>query len=154
MCFTICNSFLVLMLARVWLGWFPALFYSTVYIGDLHKNSSPIPQTQDAVIALDVESTCLGTRALFYHALVTLTANIIMPSFVVPQHARYTSSPLQPERKAWLDRVRMHLASLWALSHFLFVVCMAATLYVITRPFTSAAIFSQLMDSFFSALFL
>ena len=147
--FTICSSFLVLMVPSAWLGWFPVLFYSTVYIGDLHKNSSPIPQTQDAAIALDVESTRLGTRALFYHALVTLAANIIMPSFVVPQHAKHASSALQPERKTWLDRVRMHLASLWALSHFLFAVCMAATLYVITRPFTSAAIFSQLMDSFF-----
>lgn len=121
---------LALMAASAWLGWFPVLFYSTVYIGDLHKISSPIPQTKDAAIALDVEATRLGTRAMFYSALVSLAANIIMPSFVAPQHTRHASSPLEPKRKTWSERVRMHLASLWALSHFIFATCMAATLYV------------------------
>ncbi|KAF8552273.1 MFS general substrate transporter [Imleria badia] len=110
-----------------WLGWFPVLFYSTVYIGDLHKKASPFPETKAAAIALDVESTRLGTRALFYSALVSLAANIIMPSFVVPQHARHATSPLAPKHKTWLERVRMHLASLWAFSHLIFASCMAAT---------------------------
>ncbi|KAG8215937.1 major facilitator superfamily domain-containing protein [Butyriboletus roseoflavus] len=110
-----------------WLGWFPVLFYTTVYIGELHKQSSPIPENEDAVIALDAESTRLGSRAMFYSALVSLAANIIMPSFVVPQHAGHASRPLQPKQKTWLERVRMHLTSLWALSHFIFAMCMAAT---------------------------
>ncbi|KIJ62081.1 hypothetical protein HYDPIDRAFT_189174 [Hydnomerulius pinastri MD-312] len=108
-----------------WLAWFPVLFYTTVYIGDLHKASSPIPQDDDAAIALDAESTRLGTRALFYSALVSLAANIIMPSFV-RQKESHASSPLQP-KKTWLERVRIHLASLWAVSHFVFAFCMAAT---------------------------
>ena len=128
--FTVCSSLLDLMVASAWLGWFPVLFYTTVYIGDLHKKSSPIPETEDAAIALDAESTRLGTRALFYSALVSLVANIIMPFFVVPQRAGHASSPLQPKKKTWLERVRMHLASLWAWSHFIFTMCMAATLYV------------------------
>ena len=128
--FTGCSSFFVLTIASAWLGWFPVLFYTTVYVGDLHKNSSPIPQNRDAAIALDAESTRLGTRALLYSALVCLAANIIMPAFVAPQHARHTSSPLQPKHKTWLERAQMHLASLWALSHFIFALCMAATLYV------------------------
>ncbi|KAH0831034.1 hypothetical protein J3R83DRAFT_13536 [Lanmaoa asiatica] len=121
------SSSLALMVASASLGWFPLLFYTTVYIGDLHKSSSPIPENDAAAIALDVESTRLGTRALFYSALVSLAANIIMPSFVVPQHVGHASSPLQPKQKTWLERVRMHLASLWALSHFVFAMCMAAT---------------------------
>ncbi|KAF9242259.1 hypothetical protein BU15DRAFT_86856 [Melanogaster broomeanus] len=110
-----------------WIAWFPVLFYTTLYIGDLHKNSSPIPQDDDATIALDAESTRLGTRALFYSALVSLMANIIMPSFVVRQKEPYPSSTLQPKQVTWLERVRVHLASLWAVSHFIFASCMAAT---------------------------
>ena len=118
------------MVASAWLGWFPVLFYSTVYIGDLHKNASPIPQTHDAAIALDAEATRLGTRALLCNALVSLVANIIMPYFVASQNARHPASPLQPKPKTWLERGRIPLASLWALSHFLFAFCMLATLYV------------------------
>ncbi|KAG9313671.1 hypothetical protein JVU11DRAFT_6016 [Chiua virens] len=110
-----------------WLGWFPVLFYSTVYIGDLHKKSSPIPENAHAAIVLDAEATRLGTRALFYSALVSLIANIVMPSFIVPQRAWHPSSPPRPTQKTWLERVQMHLASLWAFSHFIFAMCMAAT---------------------------
>jgi len=39
---------------------------------------------------------------------------------------RYGSSP---PRRSWLDRFKIHLASLWAFSHLLFAVCMAATLF-------------------------
>lgn len=131
---------LVPMITSAWLAWFPVLFYSTVYIGDLHKMASPIPENKAAAIALDAESTRLGTRALFYSALVSLAANIIMPSFVVPQHARHAAGPLQPKHKTWLERVRIHLASLWALSHLIFAMCMAATLYVHHRPLASAVI--------------
>ena len=125
--FIVCTSLLHLMAASAWLGWFPVLFYTTVYIGDLHKGSSPIPENKDAAIALDAEATRLGTRAMFYSALVSLAANIIMPYFVVRQRG-HASSPLQPKQKTWLERVRVHLASLWALSHFIFAMSMAATL--------------------------
>lgn len=140
----VCTLLLVLMMASAWLGWFPILFFTTVYIGDLHKKSSPIPESEDAAIALDIESTRLGTRAMFYSALVSLAANIIMPAFVVPQRAGHASSPLQSKKKTWLERVRMHLASLWALSHLIFAICMVATLYVHHSSFvlfTSVAIF-------------
>ena len=130
---------LSLTMASAWLGWFPVLFYSTVYIGDLHKKSSPLPPNKEAAMALDTESMRLGSRALFYSALVSLAGNIIMPFFVIPQHARHASSPLQPKHKTWFERVQMHLASLWALSHLIFALCMAATLFVLV-PFSSPAI--------------
>ncbi|KIK91394.1 hypothetical protein PAXRUDRAFT_34952 [Paxillus rubicundulus Ve08.2h10] len=110
-----------------WLAWFPILFYTTLYIGDLHKNSSPIPENDDAAIALDTESTRLGTRALLYSASVSLVTNIILPSLVVREKAPRVSSSLQPKRKQWLEHVRIHLTSLWAVSHLIFASCMAAT---------------------------
>jgi solute carrier family 45 protein 1/2/4 len=133
----------ILSIASAWLAWFPVLFYTTLYIGDLHKNSSPIPENDDAAIALDTESTRLGTRALLYSALVSLAANIILPSLVVREKESHASSSLQPKPKWWLERVRIHLASLWAVSHFVFASCMAATLCV---PLPSFGLFASASD--------
>ncbi|KAG1752015.1 major facilitator superfamily domain-containing protein [Suillus lakei] len=112
-----------------WLAWFPVLFYTTVYIGELHKRVSPHPADDSSAVILEEEATRLGARALFYSALVSLAANIVMPFFVV--HAKEVAilSPLQP-KKPWSERVQVHLATLWAFSLFIFVFCMAATFFV------------------------
>ncbi|KAG1726429.1 major facilitator superfamily domain-containing protein [Suillus paluster] len=112
-----------------WLAWFPILFYTTVYIGELHKRVSPPPGDDSSALALEEEATRLGARALFYSALVSLAANIIMPFFVVDAKEVPTLHLLRP-KKPWLERVRVHLATLWALSHFMFAFCMAATFVV------------------------
>jgi len=101
--------------------------YTTLYIGELHKQLSPPPGDDSSAIVLEEEATRLGARALFYSALVSLAANTIMPVFVVHANEVATFSPLQPN-KPWLERVRVHLATLWAFSHFVFAFCMAATL--------------------------
>ncbi|KAH7915904.1 major facilitator superfamily domain-containing protein [Hygrophoropsis aurantiaca] len=111
-----------------WLAWFPVLFYTTVYIGELHKRSSPIPVDDEAELILDAEATRLGSRALFYSALVSLAVNTIMPVFVTRTSETTSLSPVTP-RKSWLEYIQIHLASLWALSHLLFALCMAATFF-------------------------
>lgn len=98
-----------------------------MYIGELHKQVSPLPVDDSSATALEGEATRLGTRALFYSALVSLTANIVMPLFIAHAKEVATSSPLQP-KNTWLERVRVHLATLWAFSHFIFALCMAGTL--------------------------
>lgn len=113
-----------------WLAWFPVLFYTTVYIGELHKSVFPLPADDIAAAILEEEATRLGTRALFYSALVSLAANIIMPFFVVRAKEDVAIlTPLQP-KKPWLERVQVHLATLWAFSLFIFALCMAATFVV------------------------
>ncbi|OAX38849.1 MFS general substrate transporter [Rhizopogon vinicolor AM-OR11-026] len=112
-----------------WIAWFPVLFYTSVYIGELHKQVSPPPGDGSSATALEEEATRLGARALFYSALVSLTTNIIMPLFIAHAKETATSSLLQA-KNTWLERVRVHLATLWAFSHFLFVLCMAGTFVV------------------------
>lgn len=112
------------------LAWFPVLFYTTVYIGELHKWVSPPPADDISAIILEEEATRLGTRALFYSALVSLAANIIMPVFVVRAKEDIAIlTPLQP-KKPWLEHMQVHLATLWAFSLFIFALCMAATFVV------------------------
>ncbi|EIW74070.1 MFS general substrate transporter [Coniophora puteana RWD-64-598 SS2] len=112
-----------------WCGWFPYMFYTTTYIGELHKQAHPVPLSDEvAVAALNAEATRLGTRAMFYSALVSLAANAVLPMLIKERKTsgRYGSPP---PRRSWLDRFKVHLASLWAFSHLLFAVCMAATLF-------------------------
>jgi solute carrier family 45 protein 1/2/4 len=128
------------------------LFYTTTYIGDLHKRASPIPDTvcsllvvfgldlisepqDEATRLLDDEATRLGTQAMFFYALVALIMNVVAPHFVVgaaPERSRTVASGFREVRGTTLrDRIRlpkMHLATLWALSHALFAICMEATL--------------------------
>ncbi|TBU52093.1 MFS general substrate transporter [Dichomitus squalens] len=115
-----------------WMGWFPVLFYTTAFIGDLHKASSALPPSDPD---LDAEATRLGTRALFYSSLLSFTGNVLLP-FIVAESARsrrlLERKLAQARRSAWLrlyDRSKIGLPTLWAVGHLLFAVCMFATFF-------------------------
>ncbi|PPQ81361.1 hypothetical protein CVT25_015468 [Psilocybe cyanescens] len=111
-----------------WIAWFPVLFYSTIYVGDLHKRASPIATTDDELAALDAEATRLGSRALFYSALLALFVNLTVPLFV--SEATPGGRPGSDSTKygsIWWERIcrvprsmQIHLATIWAVSHFVF----------------------------------
>ncbi|KAF8994064.1 major facilitator superfamily domain-containing protein [Cyathus striatus] len=123
-----------------WLAWFPILFYTTIYVGDLHKRASPMPQTDEEQAALDTEATRLGSRALFCSSVLSLLMNVILPAFV----AEAAETPRSADGRGWADRsgkkwwekllvvprrLQVHLASLWAVSHGIFAACMLATFF-------------------------
>ncbi|KAI0943211.1 hypothetical protein AcW1_002427 [Taiwanofungus camphoratus] len=120
-----------------WLGWFPVLFYTSAFIGDLHKRTSPLPPSDPA---LDAEATRLGSRALFYSSILSLAANLVLPFFVreAAGSQRLLQSKLgsagtgKGRGSAWLRRLgraKVSLAALWAVSHAVFAVCMGATFF-------------------------
>lgn len=114
-----------------WLGWFPVLFYTTVYIGELHKRSQPPPSPSSAA-ALEAEATRLGSRALLYSSLVSLAGNIVLPFFVKEAGSGGAGADglkgMLGGMGWWKGRWKVHLASLWAASHLVFALCMGATL--------------------------
>ncbi|THV02069.1 hypothetical protein K435DRAFT_963326 [Dendrothele bispora CBS 962.96] len=94
-----------------WLSWFPILFYTTVYVGDLHRRTTWDNHSRSAIGAtlarslhyvashilparssdskssmfsapIDEEATRLGSRALFCSAVFTLSMNVLLPFFV------------------------------------------------------------------------
>lgn len=122
-----------------WIAWFPVLFYSTLYVGDLHKQSSPIPTTDAARELLDAEATRLGSRALFFSSLLALLANVVLPAFIPeanpPQSPRRGNTLPFWRRLTQVPAVlHVHLATLWALSHLIFAGCMFATFFTRTVP--------------------
>ena len=114
-----------------WIGWFPVLFYTTAFIGDLHKRSSSLPLDDPG---LDAEATRLGTRALFFSSLVSLAGNVFLPLVVAesvrsrpPPERRFAAS----RRNMWARlcaRLKVSLSILWAMGHLVFAICMFATL--------------------------
>lgn len=116
-----------------WIGWFPVLFYTTVYIGDIYK--SGLPDSVDPESGeVDAEATRLGTKALFWSACISLFCNFALP-FIISQTAkRRTIGDLFQEEDGALKRIfrkfRISLSMLWALSHALFSLCMFSTFFV------------------------
>jgi len=114
-----------------WIGWFPILFYTTVYIGDIYK--SGLPDSVDPESGeVDAEATRLGAKALFWSACISLFCNFALP-FIISQTARRrTIGDLFQEEDGALKRIvrkfRISLSMLWALSHALFSLCMFSTL--------------------------
>lgn len=72
-----------------WVGWFPFLFYSTTYIGQLYVNpifaGNPNLPEKDIDEAWE-EATRIGTFALLIYAVISFVSNIVLPLFVVPTY--------------------------------------------------------------------
>ncbi|KAG6329987.1 hypothetical protein ID866_9101, partial [Astraeus odoratus] len=113
-----------------WLGWFPFQLYTTLYIEELYKRSLSDSVTAN-VADVDAEGTRLGSRALFYSALVSLVTNAIAPAFAIQDSPKANNHTTGSSRKdAWLHKVpKVSLATIWAFSHGLFAVCMGATYF-------------------------
>lgn len=117
-----------------WIAWFPILFYSTIYIGDLYKWGAPVAATDEEQLLLDAEATRLGSRALFFSSILSLIVNVALPAFVPD-----SSTPsVRTTHETWWDRIcrvpkwlQIDLATLWAVSHLVFAACMFATLWVV-----------------------
>ncbi|CAI7569922.1 unnamed protein product [Penicillium glandicola] len=70
-----------------WVGWFPFLYYSTTYVGQLYVN--PIfadnPHLSEGEVDKAWEdATRVGTLALLIYAIISFLANMLLPLFVVP----------------------------------------------------------------------
>jgi solute carrier family 45 protein 1/2/4 len=113
-----------------WLGWFPVLFYTTMYISDLHSKTAHGSASPEEVSA---EGTRLGSRALFYSAVLALLTNLILPLFISasdtgPHHARTAQANAGKIATILFRWFKIHLSTLWAFSHLLFSACMLGTL--------------------------
>ncbi|AWU74609.1 uncharacterized protein C5L36_0A11870 [Pichia kudriavzevii] len=105
-----------------WIGYFPLLFYTTSYVGELYlyekgyPNPSLIPPEKKQDL-LD-QSTRVGTYALLANSIVTLVLVTFIPSLL-------ESSNSMP-----LLREKFNLRSLWIYSHMVFFICTFFTFFI------------------------
>ncbi|KAH7098181.1 MFS general substrate transporter [Auriculariales sp. MPI-PUGE-AT-0066] len=119
----------------VWIAWFPVLFYTSVYVGDIYKRTVQPPDWTAQMI--EDEATREGSRALFYNALVAFGGTLVLPFCILAERERTREEALQGRGRGWIStggsRLRKPtLAELWTASHGLFALCMAATWWIST----------------------
>jgi solute carrier family 45 protein 1/2/4 len=109
-----------------WTGWFPILFYTTLYISDLYKRSLPPSAFEGNIEDIEAEGTRLGSQAQLFAALLALATNFLAPLIVRSTASSSTPVHLGPPKQWWQRKV--DLATLWAVSHLVFAFCMFGTL--------------------------
>ncbi|KAL5520645.1 hypothetical protein ACEPAF_2646 [Sanghuangporus sanghuang] len=115
-----------------WFAWFPVLFYTSVYVGDIYKKGLPEAASAAESALQEKHANIIGSRALFHHGLVALAANFFLPLFVKPE-GDSRGSESATGKPSLLDRIKIvRLSELWAFSHLLFALCMWATFFVST----------------------
>ncbi|KAG8819218.1 hypothetical protein FRC17_010548 [Serendipita sp. 399] len=97
-----------------WIGWFPVLFFSTVYVGEVYTLSLPPSQVNSST---PDDATLVGASALFNSSILGLGTIIFLPLLVGYFKKR------SPRRIGFY----LGLAEIWIFSLLLFAGCMGAT---------------------------
>lgn len=74
------------------LGWFPVLFFTTVWVSDIYKSSQPDLDPSDP--AVEADAVRAGARSLFFQSLINIACSIALPFFV-------SESGIQPQSGAY-----------------------------------------------------
>ncbi|KAK9436252.1 sucrose transporter [Metarhizium brunneum] len=131
-----------------WVGFFPLLFYTSSYIGEIYVQpyleENP-NMTLEELEALYEQATRIGTFALLVNAIVSLLTNIFLPFFIAPTFDghplsvnKHTGQPVTTKttglpRRSYLDYLRIPgftLKRAWLGSLVLFAVSMFCTVLV------------------------
>ena len=86
-----------------WIGWFPFLFYSTTYIGQLKVNpyfAENPDLTPEQIEDAWQKATRVGTFAMLIFAITSLTSNLLLPFVIVPSYQAPSSSKSESSRRS------------------------------------------------------
>lgn len=139
-----------------WVGFFPMLFYSSSYVGEIYVQpyleENP-HMTPEELYDLYEQATRVGTFALLIFAITSLATNVFLPFFIAPTYDIVVPVAEAPgegpavavrdhgDKKSWTDRLvipGLTLRRAWMASQLLFTVSMLCTLLV--RTVTGATI--------------
>lgn len=141
-----------------WIGFFPLLFYTSSYIGEIYvepylrQNPNMSPEELDRLYE---QATRVGTFALLINSVVSLLTNVFLPFFIAPTYDGHPVMSDNPEdsddsskdydfdQPSWLDRLRIPgftLKRAWFGSLVLFAVSMFCTVVVRTVEAATALI--------------
>lgn len=140
-----------------WIGFFPMLFYTSAYIGEIYaepyleKNPNMTPEELDKLYE---NATREGTFALLIFAITSLATNVFLPFFIAPTYETQPSvtadapgeapgslKDYDEDKKSWLDYLVIPgftLRRAWMFSQILFTGSMLCTVFV--RTVTAATV--------------
>lgn len=97
----------------VWHAWFPFLFYSSTWMGEVYAKSVP-----DRSLSADDKSRA-GSFGMTMLSIVAMVCTLILPHFTAESGKRAVENGHKPT-----------LAKLWGISQLVFGVAMISTLYI------------------------
>ncbi|KAL2164367.1 hypothetical protein VTH06DRAFT_3583 [Thermothelomyces fergusii] len=132
-----------------WVGFFPMLFYTSAYIGEIYAEpyleANP-HMTPEELDKLYEEATRQGTFALLVFAVTSLATNVFLPFFIAPAYETQQSvtdgahgeapgaiKGYDGEKRSWLEHLIIPgftLRRAWMLSQLLFTASMLCTVFV------------------------
>ncbi|KAL2136135.1 hypothetical protein VTI74DRAFT_5358 [Chaetomium olivicolor] len=140
-----------------WIGFFPMLFYTSAYIGEIYaepylqENPNMSPEELDKLYE---RATREGTFALLIFAIMGLATNVFLPFFIAPTYETQVGiaadapgeapgalKHYDEEQKSWLDYLIIPgftLRRAWMLAQILFTGSMLCTVFV--RTVTAATV--------------
>ncbi len=121
-----------------WVGYFPMLFYTTTYVGDLYKKeymaSRPIdspPLTPEENDIFNDNATRRGALALVVHAITSLTVDVLLPLVIKPTHDNVIEeSGVTEVKKSKLTLEWLTVGKTWTITHAIFILCMVSTFWI------------------------
>ncbi|KID77211.1 sucrose transport protein, partial [Metarhizium brunneum ARSEF 3297] len=125
-----------------WIGWFPFLFYSTTWVGEIYFRYD-IPA--DARQSEDIlgEMGRIGSKSLVMYSFITCTGSFVMPLFVKsPDEEPYTARPPQAVA-GFLKRfedMKPDLLSTWIFGHIMFAASMSLAPFATSFRFATTLV--------------
>lgn len=124
-----------------WIGWFPFLFYSTTFVGEIYFRFDAPHDVKDSKDALG-DIGRIGSLSLVVFSIVTFTGAFILPILIKsPDEEGFTARP--PAALAGiittLNERKPDLLTAWTWGHSLFAIAMVLT------PFAHSFRFATLL---------
>ncbi|KAF1851002.1 sucrose transport protein SUC2 [Cucurbitaria berberidis CBS 394.84] len=120
-----------------WIGWFPFLFYSTTWVGEVYLRYDA-PADVKASPDLTGKVGRIGSMALIAFSIITFVMSVLLPFFVQsPEDEKAPGfTPRPPKSIAGLvtdmEKYKPSLLTVWTVSHCIFASSM------ITAPFVQS----------------
>ncbi|KAF2423300.1 hypothetical protein EJ08DRAFT_452928 [Tothia fuscella] len=118
-----------------WIGWFPFLFYSTTWIGEVYLRFNAPADAHNHPDSLG-QIGRVGSQALVAFSIITFASSVFLPWFIDTPSSDEEShfTPRPPESIAWLvteaSKWRPDLVSAWSYSHVIFAGSMVMAPFV------------------------
>ncbi|KAK8199442.1 sucrose transporter [Phyllosticta capitalensis] len=111
-----------------WIGWFPFLFYSTTWVGEIYKRYDVPAGAQQSADALG-QIGRLGSLSLIIFSTITFIGSVALPSLVrTPDDEKPEFTPRPPPGLAGVFEVyeknKPSLLTAWTISHIIFTCTM------------------------------
>ncbi|MCJ1478930.1 hypothetical protein MMC13_007614 [Lambiella insularis] len=134
-----------------WIGWFPFLFYSPTWVGEVYFRSSSLNHVKDDPDKFG-QIGRIGSLALVVFSIVTFTGSVLLPLVIKsPQDEERPFTPRPPATLATLlttlytfftaaYKYKPDLLTAWLISHFIFAGAMSLAPFVGSISFATTLI--------------